>query len=96
MTDVLVPPVRIQVSKSTPISSKEVRSNLDTYLADYHARTVGKGGDAAMSVRLQKMSTALRAEAKGRKTQCLRSERSSHSPFLVSYHAAGMSYSHVF
>ncbi|KZT25317.1 hypothetical protein NEOLEDRAFT_1133687 [Neolentinus lepideus HHB14362 ss-1] len=58
-----LPPVRIQAASSMPISTEETQARLDQFLADFQNRsTASKAGDMTVTVQLQKLNEALRAE----------------------------------
>ena len=60
MDESVHPPVRLQAVSSTPLSTRNVKARIDNFLADFQNRTTpGKGGDATVTVQLQKLSGAL-------------------------------------
>ncbi|PPQ72866.1 hypothetical protein CVT26_003491 [Gymnopilus dilepis] len=64
----LSPPIRIQPIKSTEISTKAARKNLETFLEDFSSRSTSvQGGNTAVTVQLQKLAAALKEERKREK-----------------------------
>jgi len=64
----LQPPLRIQLLASSSISVKHTQRNLEAFLDDFQARsTVSQGGNAAVTVQLQKLKDALKEERHGHK-----------------------------
>ncbi|KAI0032964.1 hypothetical protein K488DRAFT_48713 [Vararia minispora EC-137] len=60
-----LPPSRVLVHGSQNISNETARETIDAFLADFEMRaSTGIGGDNHVSVQLQKLSAALRHEAK--------------------------------
>ena len=60
MSDAVPPPARIGVEYSMPISDKRARKNIEVFLTEYAQRP--SAPDATIRTRLEKMSSALRAE----------------------------------
>jgi len=63
MDAAVTPPLRIQTSKSTPISSQVARAHLQHFLSDLELRGVAtSGGDSTVIAQLRKVTDALREE----------------------------------
>jgi hypothetical protein len=62
----LTPPVRIQPNSSTSITAKSAQKRFESFLEDFQARTsaASQGGNAAVTVQLQKLAVALKDERK--------------------------------
>ncbi|KIM32305.1 hypothetical protein M408DRAFT_216541 [Serendipita vermifera MAFF 305830] len=60
MDPVLQPPLRIAVSSSESISSKNTAQVLSSFLGEYQARD----GDAAVNAQMQRLIAALEEESK--------------------------------
>jgi hypothetical protein len=59
----LTPPPRIQVTSTTPISTKTTQESLKHFLDAFQARsTSAQGGNTAVTVQLQKLMDALKEE----------------------------------
>jgi len=67
------PPLRLKVLQASTITRKDARRRLDAFLTEYASRPgsgeLGGGGDSTIRVRLEKMSRALKDEAKRDKTR---------------------------
>lgn len=65
MDAALNPPIRLQVLKTTPASPKVTQTHIEDFLANFQSRCMiggGGGGDTAVTMRLQKLSLALRED----------------------------------
>ncbi|KAL1740541.1 hypothetical protein HDZ31DRAFT_14165, partial [Schizophyllum fasciatum] len=61
----LVPPTRIQVSSSTPLSAEKTAKRLDAFINAFGERSqAAEGGSTAVTVQLQKLKDALVEERK--------------------------------
>ncbi|KAF8885066.1 hypothetical protein CPB84DRAFT_1788634 [Gymnopilus junonius] len=68
MESPLSPPIRIRPLKSTTITTKAARKNLEAFLEDFSSRSTSvQGGNTAVTVQLQKLATALKEERKREK-----------------------------
>ena len=64
----LAPPVRLRVTSSNPISTKNTQKSIAAFLDDFEARSISSGGpNTAVTVQLQKLKDALREERKQKK-----------------------------
>jgi hypothetical protein len=64
----LSPPVRIQAISATPITQKATQKQLEAFLQDFQSRsTSAQGGNTAVTVQLQKLANALKADRKKKK-----------------------------
>ncbi|KDQ26333.1 hypothetical protein PLEOSDRAFT_1042747 [Pleurotus ostreatus PC15] len=70
MDSTLSPPPRLHALSSTPISSKAARAQIESFLEDYQARSIGaKAADTALVVQLDKLSTALYEERQRKRAE---------------------------
>ncbi|KAI4517759.1 hypothetical protein K523DRAFT_345041 [Schizophyllum commune Tattone D] len=61
----LVPPTRIEVSSSTPMSAEKAAKRLDAFITAFGERSqAAEGGSTAVTVQLQKLKDALVEERK--------------------------------
>jgi len=67
----LVPPIRLQPGKSTPISNKTAEAHIKQFLIDYTNRMLMSGGavrsDTTITAQLQSLSAAMHDERKKKK-----------------------------
>ena len=75
-------PLRINAISSTPISSKRAITNIQSYLESSQARS---GGDSAIRTRLDKLSSALKAEKHTSKEVCAHWRGQIHASSSYSY-----------
>jgi len=65
----LSPPVRLQAISAMPITQKAMQKQIDMFLEDYQSRTTAaQGTNTAVTVQLQKLANALKADRKKKKT----------------------------
>ncbi|OCH96267.1 hypothetical protein OBBRIDRAFT_718812 [Obba rivulosa] len=63
MDAAVTPPLRIQTSNSTPISSQLARAHLKNFIGDFEQRGAAtSGGDSTVIAQLRKVADALREE----------------------------------
>ncbi|EMD39124.1 hypothetical protein CERSUDRAFT_47410 [Gelatoporia subvermispora B] len=63
MDAAVTPPLRIQTTKSTPISSQVARAHVQNFLSDFEQRaSATSGGDSTVIAQLRKVADALREE----------------------------------
>ena len=68
MDPALSPPVRLQAISATPITQKAMQKQLETFLEDFQSRTTAtQGSNTAVTVQLQKLANALKADRKKKK-----------------------------
>ena len=75
-------PLRINAISSTPISSKRAITNIQSYLESSQARS---GGDSAIRTRLDKLSSALKAEKHTSKQVCAHWRGQTHASSSYAY-----------
>ena len=75
-------PLRINAISSTPISSKRAITNIQSYLESSQARS---GGDSAIRTRLDKLSSALKAEKHTSKQVCAHWRGQTHASSSHAY-----------
>jgi len=69
MDAAVIPPLRIQVTRSEALPPSAARTRLHDFLVDYEnrRRTSSNGGDSTISAQLQKLTDALHEEHNVRK-----------------------------
>ena len=61
----LSPPVRLQAISATPITQKAMQKQIEMFLEDFQSRTTAaQGSNTAVTVQLQKLANALKADRK--------------------------------